>query len=75
VALLVETGETGSEAQQRMRREIELSVQRASGLKPDHVLLVGPNTVPITTSGKIRRASAREAILRKLSSSSDGRQV
>jgi acyl-CoA synthetase (AMP-forming)/AMP-acid ligase II len=75
VALLVETGETSSEAQQRMRREIELSVQRASGLKPDHVVLVRPNTVPITTSGKIRRASAREAILRELSISSDGRQV
>jgi fatty-acyl-CoA synthase len=75
VALLVETGETGSEARQRMRRVIELSVQRVSGLKPDHVLLVGPNTVPITTSGKIRRASARETILHKLSISSDGRQA
>jgi fatty-acyl-CoA synthase len=66
VALLVETGETGPESLQRMRREIEATVKRASGLCPDHVLLVAPNTVPVTTSGKIRRASARETILRKL---------
>jgi fatty-acyl-CoA synthase len=75
IALLVETGETGGEARARMRREIELSVQRACGLKPDHVVLVGPNTVPVTTSGKIRRASARETILRKLSSSTEGSQA
>jgi acyl-CoA synthetase (AMP-forming)/AMP-acid ligase II len=66
VALLVETGETDNANRERLRREIESSVLRVSGLRPDHVVLVAPNTVPVTTSGKIRRASARETILRSL---------
>jgi acyl-CoA synthetase (AMP-forming)/AMP-acid ligase II len=66
IALLVETGETAPENLRRLRYEIENAVQRSTGLRPDHVLLVAPNSVPVTTSGKIRRASARETILRNL---------
>jgi fatty-acyl-CoA synthase len=66
IALLVETRETGDEARQRLRRAIEEAVQRVSGLRPDHVLLVSPNRVPVTTSGKVRRAAAREVIMQEL---------
>jgi acyl-CoA synthetase (AMP-forming)/AMP-acid ligase II len=66
LALLVETAETEPAGRERLRREIESTVLRVSGLRPDHVVLVAPNTVPVTTSGKIRRASARETILRSL---------
>jgi fatty-acyl-CoA synthase len=66
VALLVETIETNPEARRRIQHEIEKTVHRISGLRPDHVVLVGPNKVPVTTSGKIRRGSARELILQQL---------
>jgi fatty-acyl-CoA synthase len=66
IALIVETTEREAEARERIRFDVESRVHRATGLRPDRVVLVPPNTIPVTTSGKVRRALARQELLRRL---------
>jgi acyl-CoA synthetase (AMP-forming)/AMP-acid ligase II/1-acyl-sn-glycerol-3-phosphate acyltransferase len=58
VVVVAETREAGSEERKRIRSEI---VQRASAaaVPPDQVILVPPQSIPKTSSGKIRRNETR----------------
>jgi acyl-CoA synthetase (AMP-forming)/AMP-acid ligase II len=49
--------EDGHEA---ISRQIATVVQAAMGLRPDHVRLVPPGTVPKTSSGKLQRSRSRD---------------
>ncbi len=46
-----------------LRRRVSRAIAVREGLRPDEVVLADPNTVPRTTSGKIRRLAARDAWL------------
>jgi 1-acyl-sn-glycerol-3-phosphate acyltransferase len=58
VVVVAETREAGSEERKRIRSEI---VQRAGAVAvpPDQVILVPPQSIPKTSSGKIRRNETR----------------
>ena len=56
-------GDSESEALQRIdtvKREVTSAISTAHGLKVKDVVMVSPGSIPITTSGKIRRASCVE---------------
>lgn len=46
-----------------LQREIEESIVREEGVRPDRVFLTPPGTVPKTTSGKVMRAAMRDIFL------------
>ncbi len=58
--VLAETRETEAESLARLQRRIESVTTELLEVPPDEVLLKPPHTVPKTSSGKLRRASARE---------------
>jgi len=60
VILLAETRETEAEALSELRQRIEEAVAPLLDAPPDEIVLVPPHAVPKTSSGKLRRASARE---------------
>jgi acyl-CoA synthetase (AMP-forming)/AMP-acid ligase II len=63
LVLLVET-KVGDEAgREAVERCVELAVQREAGIRPSVVMLVGPGTIPRTSSGKIQHARARASFL------------
>jgi len=73
----VESGELGTErlviaaesrakdveARDKVVAEVMARVAEAVGMPPDEVVLIPPGTIPKTSSGKIRRSSARESYL------------
>jgi hypothetical protein len=58
--LLAETRETDAASLAALRKIVEDTVTPLLDAAPDDVVLVPPNTIPKTSSGKLRRASARE---------------
>jgi 1-acyl-sn-glycerol-3-phosphate acyltransferase len=58
--VMAETRETGSAALAELRQQIEDAATPLLDAPPDEIVLVPPHTVPKTSSGKLRRASARE---------------
>jgi acyl-CoA synthetase (AMP-forming)/AMP-acid ligase II len=58
VVVVAETRQPES-AHDALSREIASVVQAAMGLRPDHVRLVPPGTVPKTSSGKLQRSRSR----------------
>ena len=60
LVVLAETRLTDEGELDRMRRQARERVTDVAGTPPDDVVLVGPGVVPKTSSGKIRRAAARE---------------
>ncbi len=60
LVVLAETRRTDADAQAALRAEINAVATDLVGAPPDIVALAPPNTVPKTSSGKIRRASSRE---------------
>ena len=58
--LLAETRQTEAAALAALRKLVEDTVTPLLDAAPDDVVLVPPNTIPKTSSGKLRRASARE---------------
>lgn len=54
-----ETRETQYEARQRIEAEIIQRVTSATGLPPDQIVLAAPQSIPKTSSGKIRRSETR----------------
>jgi 1-acyl-sn-glycerol-3-phosphate acyltransferase len=60
IIVLAETRETGSAALAELRRRAEEAATPLLDAPPDEIVLVPPHTVPKTSSGKLRRTSARE---------------
>ncbi len=60
VVVLAETRETEPAALAELRRRVEEAATPLLAAPPDEVVLVPPHTVPKTSSGKLRRTSARE---------------
>ena len=60
LVVLAETRVTDAQQLEAIRRDARERVSDVAGLPPDEVVLVGPGVVPKTSSGKIRRAAARE---------------
>ena len=59
LVVLAETRETDAEALAELRRHIDELTTDILEMPPDDVALVPPQTVPKTSSGKIRRTAAR----------------
>lgn len=59
LVVVVETRETQYEARRVVEAEIIQRVTAAAGLPPDRVVLVPPQSIPKTSSGKIRRGETR----------------
>lgn len=59
LVVVAETRETAHEARQRVEAEIIQRVTAAAGLPPDRVVLSPPQSIPKTSSGKIRRSETR----------------
>lgn len=60
LVLICETRSKDSDERARMMSEVRSAVLRSIGATPDVVLLVGPGTVPKTSSGKIQRDLMRK---------------
>ncbi len=60
VVILAETRLTSDAEKEVLRGRIEEAAGELLESAPDEVVLAGPHTVPKTSSGKIRRAAARE---------------
>jgi len=66
LVVIVETkakGDTPEETLQKLdgiKREVTSAISNAHGLKVSDLVVVGPGAIPITASGKIRRASCVE---------------
>ncbi|MEX2304498.1 MAG: AMP-binding protein [Bryobacterales bacterium] len=60
VVILAETRLTSETGQQALRRRIEDAAAELLESAPDEVVLAPPQTVPKTSSGKIRRSAARQ---------------
>jgi 1-acyl-sn-glycerol-3-phosphate acyltransferase len=60
VIMLAETRETEAGALAELRKQVEDAVTPLLDAPPDEVVLVPPHAIPKTSSGKLRRASARE---------------
>jgi acyl-CoA synthetase (AMP-forming)/AMP-acid ligase II len=55
-----ETAEDLSERLALMKREVTSAISTSHGLNPADLALVAPGSIPITTSGKVRRAASAE---------------
>ncbi|HEU5303237.1 MAG TPA: 1-acyl-sn-glycerol-3-phosphate acyltransferase, partial [Gemmatimonadales bacterium] len=60
VVVVAETRETDHEALVLLRQRVDQAAARLLDAPPEEVVLVPPHAVPKTSSGKLRRASARE---------------
>lgn len=60
LVILAETRETGREALDLLRQQVEQAATRMLEVPPEQVVLVPPHTIPKTSSGKLRRTAARE---------------
>jgi acyl carrier protein len=60
LVVIAETRESDEARREELRRRIGATVLEVAGTAPDEVVLPGPGAVPKTSSGKIRRAAARE---------------
>lgn len=63
VVIVAETREDDPVARERLTQAIASRVAGAVGVPPDEVYLVRPGSVLKTSSGKVRRAATREALL------------
>jgi acyl carrier protein len=60
LVVLAETRRSDAEARAELHRAINHAVSEVAGTAPDDIVLAGPGAVPKTSSGKVRRAAARE---------------
>ena len=60
VVLLYESRPLPAVELERLRREIELSVRRRTGVELGAVVAVAPKSIPVTPSGKLQRLRARK---------------
>jgi acyl carrier protein len=60
LVVLAETHATDEDTRAEIRRRVTTLATDLVGTPPDEVVLAGPGTVPKTSSGKIRRTTARD---------------
>src|SRR5262249_23714908 len=60
LVILAETRETDAAAREGLRRRASEAAAAILGEPPDEVVLAAPRAVPKTSSGKVRRSSAKE---------------
>ena len=60
LVVLAETRETGDKRRDELRKAVSDAALDLVDLPPDQIVLLPPRTIPKTSSGKIRRAAARE---------------
>jgi 1-acyl-sn-glycerol-3-phosphate acyltransferase len=60
LVVVAETRETDATVREQLRRQIDTTVVDLLGTPADDVVLAPPQTVPKTSSGKVRRAACRE---------------
>src|SRR5262245_53189243 len=60
LVVLAETRETGESARDALRERANQVASTVLGQPADEIVLVGPGTVPKTSSGKVRRSSAKD---------------
>jgi 1-acyl-sn-glycerol-3-phosphate acyltransferase len=63
IVVLAETGQTDSAGRELLKARARDAVTLIAGSPPDEIVLVEPGTVPKTSSGKIRRAAAKQHYL------------
>jgi fatty-acyl-CoA synthase len=63
LVVVAETRETNLKERARIREEIIDRLTTALAVPPDHIILVPPNTILKTSSGKLRRSSCKEDYL------------
>jgi 1-acyl-sn-glycerol-3-phosphate acyltransferase len=63
IVVLAETTQAGATERDALKAQARAAVTAIVGSPPDDIVLVGPGTVPKTSSGKIRRAAAKEHYL------------
>lgn len=63
IVVLAETAQTATAELESLKARARVVVTGIIGSPPDDIVLVEPGTVPKTSSGKIRRAAAREHYL------------
>lgn len=61
--IVAETRETQLKEKSRIREEIIDRLSTALAISPDKIVLVEPNTIPKTSSGKLRRSSCKQDYL------------
>ncbi len=64
LVVVAESREDDAEARARIGRAIESRLLERIGVPPDDVRLVPPQSIPKTSSGKLRRSACREQYLR-----------
>ena len=64
LVVVAETRAEREEARRRLISEVTEKVAAATNIRPDIVSLVPPDTIPKTSSGKLRRAALRAAYLK-----------
>lgn len=72
LVVMAETRETAGDARERLRDRISDTTLEMLEIPPDEIVLAPPQTVPKTSSGKIRRAGARQIFERGLESARGG---
>jgi len=60
LVIMAETRQRGDAAKAKLNSQINARASDVAGAPPDRVLLVPPRTVPKTSSGKVRRSTARQ---------------
>ena len=61
--VVAETRETDSRIRAQLDRTVNETISDVLGMPPDHVVIVPPQAVPKTSSGKIRRTATRDLYL------------
>ena len=61
--IVVETEEKNKAAREKMIHAIVTKAASALNIKPNPVILVGPHTVPKTSSGKVQRSQCKQVYL------------
>jgi len=63
LAIVAESREKNRDARDRLTREITTRVTEALGEPPDVVAVISPNSIPKTSSGKLRRDETKQRFL------------
>ncbi len=65
LCLLVEGDRKALQNPEALEVELRRKIHEESGLPIDFLMLVEPGTIPVTTSGKVQRAAARQIFLQR----------
>lgn len=63
IVIVAETRATDAAKRESLEHAVQARLMDATGFAPDEILLVAPQSVPKTSSGKVRRSACRELYL------------